>query len=802
MSNLLNILYNTIFMKINKFLFFYNMFFLYFLRKILKAFFLLIFLLFLLPIKVIYPLLRDMFYFAFNKTFSIMMLLIFNNWLKKLLIILALFSYYYFFFHYFFSGQFSNHFYFSYIGPEAVSFNNFTYQLALDFLNSDGDAAFSKTSPFVQFYNDFPNFLESITFPLKIKTKFDISYERGIQQFYFGSLLQHSRSWFSNIDSLDYWILRNKYLKGWSDYGLILDNFEDFSFLYYISSVNFYFRYFLDVFCLPILFFVEIKYALIHFVNLFFKDISFLKDFFMYVLFLLDDLLLVNLLFVFKILLFTISQLFFDDLFGIIFRYLIYLKDHNLIVESFISTIFYDSFVDLFSYFHKSFPIQKNNHYFGYNLYSYPNYNSVFIFSIDPSAFFGTLDFSSSFTNLNSYHYYTFYEVPYYLNTEQLSVYPIIDTQFFYFYDLFSKNYTLNDFYYSRILNSDFFSLEEFFYRDFFDFWFYSDFFKSKLNYNRKLTYMSKLFEYILLFNENNKFDFFGNFTSTNNYHLYSDFYRKYFNFLDISMDQTWRFYRQNSFDIPFKNVLFWSSYTYVLLHFLLVVFYKVAFLFTLIVSQINFLIPYYIIIQLLFIYIYVFSISFLSVKLNIIYFYKVCFIIIPKIIPKKFFFYFFILMCLCILVYLLKFLIILIEISVYYILFNSKNFYYNRFISYIKTIFLQFNFFLSLIYTFLKRFCARLYCFDILFFVLLYIFNFVFILTKKSFYFLSKIILFFFFIYFYLLVYYFYFYFYFSITVNILNNLENHLVNPSIFDVFAYQLTLEDTNILDIFVI
>jgi hypothetical protein len=494
------------------------------------------------------------------------------------------------------------------------SFYNFNKELIDDFLFIEKFSLFSKTSPFVFFYNDFPNILETLDFPFKLKLQFDSSRESGISKIYYSSLLQHSSNWYINIDYLDYWTLRKKYAKGFLYFdGIIefLDNPD--CFLSYFTKFSNFLIFLFDSIFFPFVTLVILKYKIIFFLFYYYSNF-YCFNFFVFnlkinifslnlldLLFNINDRFLINIFLNFRLMIISFIKLIHDDFFGLIIRYKLYLFDIGFTIDSYISSIYHDlnilssskhithdKYVKTFYHGLKKDKFFLNTHKLFYNIYYFPISTQFSINSFDAGAIISSINFFDRFSNIDVFHYYEKIKLPYlYISSKKnSSFYPQIDAQFFYFYKIPYKSFFFNDFFLSKIFKYDFFSNEEYFYRNFYDYWFFINN-DSKLPYTRKLNYMYKLFEYLIKYNDyplkNQKFfyitnDYFQNYSSCSrklfdffnydiNYSYYKKmpFYKKLLRFeTGQSLKKFYFWYNSNSSLLRFFSNIFNKIYSYI----------------------------------------------------------------------------------------------------------------------------------------------------------------------------------------------------------------------------------------------
>jgi hypothetical protein len=639
----INLLF-TFIVKINYF--FYFIFF-----KFFKKFCIVLFLfVFFFPIKIILNIFFKLFYFFFQKINFIFFSFFYLDFLKKFFAFFFLIFYYFLFYKEFFLFLQEDFLLFQ----NNFSFYSFNGKLIDDFIFIEKFSLFSKTSPFVFFYNDFPNILESLDFPFKLKLQFDSSRESGISKIYYSNLLQHSYNWRINFDYLDYWTLRKKYLKGFLSFDSIIEILNSNIYLLNFFSKFFNFLIFLfDSIFFPFLTLVILKYKFIFI--LFYYTNSYIFNFFIFnlkinfftinlldVFLSINDKFLINVFLNFRLIFICFIKLIHDDIFGLILRYKLYFDDFFFTIDSYISSIFHNSNVFLSSKhlthdkyiktFYHGFNKDTfflNTHKLFHNIYIFPIFTQFSINSFDAGSILSSINFFDRFLNMNVFHYYEKIKLPYfYISSKRNGLFfPQLDTQFFYFYRLPYKSFFFNDFFISKIFKYDFFSNEEYFYRNFSDYWFLINK-DSKIPYTRKFNYMFKLFEYLVKYNQypQKNYNFF--YVTNNYFQNYSSYSRKLFDFFHYDINTS--FYKKMPFykkllrfgtGQNIKKFYFWYSSNYSLIRFFSNIYNKFYFYLIYINFHYTVFIYLFIYFQVFFLFLYSLKYSFIRFKYD---FYKI----------------------------------------------------------------------------------------------------------------------------------------------------------------------------------
>lgn len=223
-------------------------------------------------------------------------------------------------------------------GPEY--FFQFRDYAAIEFLKLEKKVSFSRTSPFAMRYNQMPfPGMGNFSYPW-----FGKSPGRKL-------IIKHWIDWAVNMDSLDYWVLRKGYGKGWLPYEeiieILLNNDSGFNKAFrFLKQVQFWTNYFIFE-CLPAdAILVFFKYKLIFYMlNVsewlafdfyFFQVVSFrLPEFLIELVFNLSDRFLLDIVVCCKIFVSSFFNMIFDEVSGIIFRYSHYFEWQTKTVDAY-----------------------------------------------------------------------------------------------------------------------------------------------------------------------------------------------------------------------------------------------------------------------------------------------------------------------------------------------------------------------------------------------------------------------------------------------------------------------------------
>jgi hypothetical protein len=233
------------------------------------------------------------------------------------------------------------------------TFFGLTDDLVSNFLKVDKKVTFPYTSPFsMELFNTALFEYDSLH---NFKMPSGPSLSRVDRTILYDEIfLSFDSEWFRNMDSLDYWILRRAYAKGWLPYDLIIDELSKNQSIRFLRMVQAKFLYWWFENFFSEYLFIYLKYKFLFWLTLndlnepyYFEIFKFtnlklglkiyslkLKCFML--VFILDDFFLLNIIIYIKIVVSCLVNLIFDDLSGIILRYnIIYVNWFESTVDSY-----------------------------------------------------------------------------------------------------------------------------------------------------------------------------------------------------------------------------------------------------------------------------------------------------------------------------------------------------------------------------------------------------------------------------------------------------------------------------------